>query len=96
MPKPTAPSARSSGVGEPDQAPGFSASHLLGGPAAARRSPPFFKSVGYEDAFLHAFRGIWFALPAAMMFGGTDLGRPGLPTEIRPDRLRQPDWLTAS
>ena len=30
-----------------------------------------------------AFRGQWFALPAAMMFGGTDPGRPDLTVEIR-------------
>jgi len=32
-----------------------------------------------------AFRGHWFALPAAMMFGGTDPGRPDLAVEIRSD-----------
>ena len=32
-----------------------------------------------------AFRGTWFALPAAMMFGGTDPGRPDLAVEIRSD-----------
>jgi DNA-binding HxlR family transcriptional regulator len=30
-----------------------------------------------------AFRGQWFALPAAIMFGGTDPGRPDLTVEIR-------------
>jgi DNA-binding HxlR family transcriptional regulator len=30
-----------------------------------------------------AFRGSWFALPAAMIFGGTDPGRPDLEVEIR-------------
>jgi hypothetical protein len=32
-----------------------------------------------------AFRGTWFALPAAMMFGGTEAGRPDLAAEIRSD-----------
>ena len=30
-----------------------------------------------------AFRGQWFALPAAMMFGGTDPARPDVTVEIR-------------
>ena len=30
-----------------------------------------------------AFRGQWFALPAAMMFGGTEPGRPDVTVEIR-------------
>ena len=30
-----------------------------------------------------AFRGHWFAMPAAMMFGGTDPERPDLAVEIR-------------
>ena len=32
-----------------------------------------------------AFRGQWFALPTAMMFGGTDPSRPDLAVEIRSD-----------
>ena len=31
------------------------------------------------------FHGEWFALPAAMMFGGTDPGRPDMAVEIRSD-----------
>jgi hypothetical protein len=36
-----------------------------------------------QQADTDAFRGHWLAIPAAMMFGGTDPGRPALAVEIR-------------
>ncbi len=55
----------------------------LAGPVRelARWGAPLMERKAETDAF----RGDWFALPAAMMFGGTDPGRPDLAVEIRTD-----------
>ena len=45
----------------------------------ARWGAPLMQSKAEADAF----RGTWFALTAAMMFGGTDPRRPDLAVEIR-------------
>jgi len=45
----------------------------------ARWGAPLMQRKAEADAF----RGTWFALPAAMMFGGTDPRRPDLAVEIR-------------
>jgi DNA-binding HxlR family transcriptional regulator len=45
----------------------------------ARWGAPLMQRKAETDAF----RGSWFALPVAMMFGGTDPGRPDLAVEIR-------------
>jgi DNA-binding HxlR family transcriptional regulator len=47
----------------------------------ARWGAPLMERKAEADAF----RGSWFALTAAMMFGGTDPGRPDMAVEIRID-----------
>jgi len=47
----------------------------------ARWGAPLMQRMAETDSF----RGSWFALPAEMMFGGTDPGRPDLAVEIRSD-----------